>query len=92
MPKVTFKNTGAAAEVEAGADLKDITKQNQWSIAYGCEDGMCGTCLVKVVEGKENLSHMEDKEKATLEAMGLDISQYRLCCQCKVNGDCVIEQ
>ena len=92
MPKVTFKNTGASAEVEAGAALKDVTKSNKWSVAYGCEDGVCGTCVMKVVEGGANLSPMEDKEKGTLEAMGMDTNTYRLCCQCKINGDCTIEQ
>ena len=91
MFKVTFKNTGSSAEVEAGAELKDVTKSNSWSIAYGCEDGMCGTCIVKVTEGAMNLSQMEDKERGTLEAMGMD-KDYRLCCQCKVNGDCTLEQ
>ncbi|MFA6918381.1 MAG: 2Fe-2S iron-sulfur cluster-binding protein [Candidatus Gracilibacteria bacterium] len=92
MPKVTFKNTGATVEVAAGAMLKDVTKNNKWPVAYGCEDGMCGTCMIKVAEGGGNLSPMEEKEKGTLEAMGMDVSQYRLCCQCKINGDCVIEQ
>jgi len=92
MPKVTFKNTGASVEVPAGTALKDVTKNNNWSIAYGCEDGMCGTCMIKVAEGKENLSPMENKEKDTLSSMGMDINVYRLCCQCKVNGDCTIEQ
>lgn len=92
MPKVTFKNNGATAEVAAGTALKDVTKSNNWPVAYGCEDGMCGTCMMKVVSGKENLSPMEEKEKETLSAMGMDLNSYRLCCQCKVNGDCTFEQ
>jgi len=92
MPKVTFKNTGASVEVPVGTALKDVTKKNNWSVAYGCEDGMCGTCMVKVAEGAANLSPMEDKEKDTLSAMGLDLGTYRLCCQCKISGDCTIEQ
>ncbi|MDD3862079.1 MAG: 2Fe-2S iron-sulfur cluster-binding protein [Candidatus Gracilibacteria bacterium] len=92
MFKVTFKNTGMAVDVENGAELKTVTKDNQWPVAYGCEDGMCGTCMVKVVEGGANLSPMDEKEKGTLEAMGMDTGTYRLCCQCRVNGDCTIEQ
>jgi ferredoxin len=92
MPKVTFKNTGASAEVADGKMLKEVTKENNWSVAYGCEDGMCGTCMVKVVEGQANVSPMEDKERETITVMGMDASVYRLCCQCKINGDCTIEQ
>jgi ferredoxin len=79
-------------EVSAGSSLKDVTKKNQWPVAYGCEEGTCGTCMIKIVDGKENLSPMEGKEKLTLSAMGMDTSQYRLCCQCKINGDCTFEQ
>ncbi len=92
MPKVTFKNTGDSVEVQAGSELKDVTREHGWSIAYGCEDGMCGTCIVKVAEGGENLSEMGEKEKETLSAMGIDVETHRLACQCKVNGDVVIEQ
>lgn len=92
IPKVTFKNTGDTAEVSEGVDLKTVTKDNGWSIAYGCEDGMCGTCIVKIAEGSENLSPMEEKEKNTLSVMGMDPNEYRLACQCKVQGDVTIEQ
>lgn len=92
MPKVTFKNTGATAEVPAGTPLKEVTRNNNWTISFGCEEGSCGTCLVKVVEGNGNLGPMEEKEKETLSAMGLDLNVYRLTCQCKVNGDVIIEQ
>lgn len=92
MPKVTFKNTNKSAEVDVGTELKVVTRAQNWPIAYGCEDGMCGTCLIKIAEGKENVSKMEEKEKMTLTAMGMDTSSYRLCCQCKVNGDFTVEQ
>ena len=91
MFKVKFTNTGDEVEVEAGTELKDVTRENGWPIAFGCEDGMCGTCIVKAVEGKENLSATEEKENDTLSVMGMDDGEHRLACQCKVNGDVVIE-
>lgn len=91
MPKVKFKNTGDEAEVEEGTELKDVTKEKGWPIAYGCEDGVCGTCIIKTVAGAENLSPKEDKEKNTLGVMGMDDDEHRLACQCKVKGDCEIE-
>jgi ferredoxin len=92
MPKVSFKNTGASVEVAAGTPLKQVTKDNNWPVAYGCEDGMCGTCILQITEGMENLSAMEEKEKDTLGVMGMDVSTHRLACQATVNGDVVIEQ
>ncbi|MBD3360546.1 2Fe-2S iron-sulfur cluster binding domain-containing protein [Candidatus Peregrinibacteria bacterium] len=91
MPKVKFQNTGEEAEAEKGADLMEVTKNQGWPIAYGCEDGMCGTCIVKIIEGKENLNPLDEKEKQTLDVMGMDDGEHRLACQCKVNGDIVIE-
>ncbi len=91
MAKIKFKNTGDEAETEEGAELKDVTKEKGWPIAYGCEDGMCGTCIIKTAMGKENLSPIDEKEKQTLDVMGMDDGEHRLACQCKVKGDVEIE-
>ncbi|NIA01979.1 MAG: 2Fe-2S iron-sulfur cluster binding domain-containing protein [Nitrospirae bacterium] len=91
MLKVKFKNTGEEAEVEEGAELKDVTKEKGWPIAYGCEDGMCGTCIIKTAPEGGGLSPMEEKEKNTLSVMGMGDGEHRLACQCKVKGDCEIE-
>ncbi|MDA1060203.1 MAG: 2Fe-2S iron-sulfur cluster-binding protein [bacterium] len=91
MPKVTFTDTGDQADAEEGGSLKDLTKNQGWPIAYGCEDGVCGTCIVEVKEGKENLNEMEEVEDQTLDMMGMKDGNHRLCCQCKVKGDVSIK-
>lgn len=78
-------------DVKNGEALKNVTKDNAWPVAYGCEDGMCGTCIVNVPKGKENLSPMEEYEGQTLEMMTMNDGNHRLCCQCKINGDVEIE-
>lgn len=90
MPKVTFQNDDIVVDVELDVDLKDVTKSNGWPVVYGCEDGVCGTCLVKI-EDQSGLNPIEDVEKQTLEIMGMDDGQHRLACQCKVKGDVAIE-
>lgn len=90
MPKVTLKNNGESGEIEEGGSLKDLVKEQGWPIAFACEDGMCGTCVIKTAQG--GLSAMEDKEANTLNAMGFNDGQHRLACQCKVQADCEIEQ
>lgn len=95
MPKIKFKNTGGKvgeeAQVEKGAELKEIAKEKGWPIAFGCGDGVCGVCIVKVTEGSENLSPIKEQEKQTLDIMGLNDGNHRLACQCKINGDVIIE-
>lgn len=89
MPKVKFDNE--EIEVAEGSDLKDVATDNGWPIAFGCGDGICGTCIVKIIKGKDNLSPIEEKEQQTLSVMGLDDGEHRLLCQCKIKGDVVIE-
>lgn len=91
MPKVTFLDTGEEVEVKTGTSLKDISKEKGWPIAYGCEDGVCGTCIVKIEKGKENLTPIDEKEGQTLDMMGMKDGKHRLACQCKINGDVKIK-
>ncbi|NEU71993.1 2Fe-2S iron-sulfur cluster binding domain-containing protein [Hassallia byssoidea VB512170] len=45
--------------------------------------GNCGTCIVEIVEGMENLSPRTDTEKRILKKKP---ENYRLACQTVVNG------
>lgn len=90
MPKVTFKDDDLDVDVEDGANLRDVAMEEGASIPFGCEQGICGTCLSNIPEGAENLSEMEDQEKETVDAMGGEPGQ-RLLCQCQVHGDVTIE-
>lgn len=58
-------------------------------IQFGCCQGDCGTCAIKVIEGEENLSPKTKQEIKTLSRLGK--SSYRLACQCAIRGDVVIE-
>lgn len=50
--------------------------------------GQCGTCIVEVVEGMENLSPRTDAEKRILKKKP---DSYRLACQTVVNGPVAIQ-
>ncbi len=87
MPKVTFTTDGMAYEVEHGCDLKVLCHEKKASLPFGCQNGLCGTCVIKVDAGHENFSPMADKERETLKIVSADPSTCRLACQCRVNGD-----
>lgn len=87
MAKIKYTNSDEEVELSDGACLKDAVDEKGWGVPFGCEDGVCGTCIVNVTAGAENLSEIEEKEKMTLAAMGLDDGEHRLACQCKVKGD-----
>jgi ferredoxin len=50
--------------------------------------GQCGTCIVEVVDGLENLSPRTDFETKKLKRKP---ETYRLACQTMVNGDVSIK-
>ncbi len=83
MAKVYVKNDDKWIEVEDGAQL-DIL-DGQCSVLFACKDGVCGSCLVTVLEGLENLEEPNETEKATLESLGAEQNQ-RLLCQAVIKG------
>ncbi|EPP35651.1 ferredoxin-1 [Chlamydia ibidis] len=56
-------------------------------VPFACTEGVCGTCVVEVLEGKENLSEFSDEERDFLGDP--EDSNERLACQCCIKGGCV---
>ncbi len=49
-------------------------------VPFACTEGVCGTCVIEVVEGMENLSDFTQEERDFLGDMDCE----RLACQCKI--------
>ncbi len=90
MPKVTITTDKMTIDVVQGYPLINMCEEHDTSILFGCRDGACGACMVRIKEGAENLSPIQDDEKDFLETMAADETE-RLACQCKVYGDVVLE-
>jgi len=90
MPILTVKTDKRNITVEKGSSIIDVCETEETSILFGCRDGACGACMIRVVENPENLSPMEEHEKDFLETMAAREDE-RLACQCKVLGDVTIE-
>jgi ferredoxin len=91
MAKITFVPAKCEYQVRTGSNLMDIPKIHpDISLNFGCRNGECGTCAIKIISGAENLTKQSEKEKATLHGKGKN-ERYRLACQCALNGDIVIE-
>jgi len=84
--RILFPKTGQVCEVDHDDTLVDATFRYDLPIRYRCERAVCTTCLVEVLEGGENLSEMEAREKQTLAAIKAP-SHWRLACQVSVLGD-----
>ena len=59
---------------------KIIPACEQLKIPFSCKDGSCGTCLIKVIAGMENLSPLEPAEQAEIPLA----EDQRLACQCRI--------
>ena len=84
--KILFPKTGEACQVDYDDTLVDATFRYDLPIRFRCERAVCTTCLVEVLEGKENLSEAEEREKQTLTAIRAE-PLWRLACQVSVTGD-----
>ncbi len=91
MPKanVTFEDIGVTVTVPAGTRLIEISEKVGAGITYGCREGECCTCLMKIVSGMENLAERSVLEDKVLQE-NMAGRQYRLACQAQVLGGEVV--
>jgi len=87
MVTIQFEDDQKTVEVEANQTLTDICDEHPISLLFGCRDGACGTCLIEVTHGIENISPVTDIERDMLDVMAEDNPLARLACQCTVLGN-----
>ncbi len=87
--RLTFADINTTVTVPAGSRVIEISDKVNSGIIYGCREGDCGTCLMKVTEGIENLSAPSVLEAKILKEhyAGQD---FRLACQAQVLGDVTV--
>ena len=59
-------------------------------LMFGCMEGNCGTCKIRVLENSQNLSPMNSMEKEFLDSIDA-LENERLACQCEILGDVTID-
>lgn len=90
MPKVTVTTDNLTIDVKENYPLIDMCEDHDTSILFGCRDGACGACMVRVKEGMKNLSPIKEDERDFLETMAAEEDE-RLACQCFVKGNVILE-
>ena len=85
MAKLIFENSGDEQELEDGAPLAQSCEEA--GVPFACTEGICGTCIVEVVEGHDNLSPPSQAEIDFLGDSGT--CKERMACQCKIQKGCV---
>ncbi|HEY9649813.1 MAG TPA: 2Fe-2S iron-sulfur cluster-binding protein [Coleofasciculaceae cyanobacterium] len=90
MANIKFVNENQEVIAADGANLREKALQNSIDLytfmgkMMNCGGyGQCGTCIVEIVEGTDNLSPRTEVEKRKLKKRP---ETYRLACQVLVNG------
>jgi len=78
MAKLIFLSSNQEKEVPDGKPIRDALEEA--GVPFGCKDGICGTCMLEIEGGMENLSEKNEKE---MDLVG-DDEKMRLGCQCKI--------
>jgi len=79
-------NTIISKEVACDCNLKRAHDLHpELPLKFGCRRGDCGVCAIRVVEGMENLTRRTKQEEIFMAKKKLP-AEYRLACQCSLNG------
>lgn len=92
MHNVVISSTGESFQLPNDAHLSDAAELQLAGLTFGCRQGMCGICVIEVLDCMEHLSRPSPKEVDLLEFLGYDAGRNRLACQCRVRGDITIRQ
>ncbi len=91
MALLTTRPEGRIYEIKVGTELLRASQIDaSLPFRFGCCKGECGMCIIRVIDGKNNLSKPTKQEQATLAQKSYDPS-CRLACQCAILGDMTIE-
>lgn len=94
MANIKFVKENQEVVAADGANLREKMLQNRIDLytftgkMMNCGGyGQCGTCVVEIVEGMENLSPRTEVENRKLKKKP---ENYRLACQTLVNGPVIV--
>jgi ferredoxin len=79
---IVVDEEGMEQSVEGSANdsLVYISGNMGKPIGTGCSDATCGTCRVEVLDGEENLTPQEARERSTLKENGFSEELRLGCC------------
>lgn len=80
MGKLVVVHSGEEKDIPEGEPIAPFCEEV--GVPFACTEGVCGTCVIEVEEGMENLSPFTQEEKDFLG----DQNKERLACQCKMQG------
>ena len=83
MAKIIFEDTEEEITLPDDSPIAEVCENA--GVPFACTEGVCGTCVIEVTEGMDNLSEFNQAEADFLG----DLDCERLACQCKIKSGCV---
>jgi ferredoxin len=84
MATLVFDHSDEEVELPDNSPIAEACEEA--GVPFACTEGVCGTCVIEVKEGKENLSAPTTEEE---DFLGAGCSDERLACQCCIKSGCV---
>lgn len=84
MAKLIFDHSGEEIELPDDSPITEACEEA--GVPFACTEGVCGTCVIEIKEGQENLSSPTREEE---DFLGTNPTEERLACQCKIKKGCV---
>jgi ferredoxin len=79
MAKLIFDHN--EEEIDHADDHPIAEACEQAGVPFACTEGVCGTCVINIISGKENLSKPTQEEE---DFLGEGTCDERLACQCRI--------
>ena len=86
MSKITVMPANVSAEVPPGELLLRAGEKAGVEMEAGCFNCSCGTCVVEVLRGLENLAEPTPEELDVLDQWNKDPEKFRLACCVPITG------
>lgn len=79
MATLVFDHSGEELDLPDGSPIAEVCEEA--GVPFACTEGVCGTCVIEIKEGMENLSSPTQEEQ---DFLGEGTYQERLACQCRI--------
>lgn len=79
MAKLIIDHEDDEFEIEDGGSI--ASECEEAGVPFACTEGVCGTCVIEILKGQENLTPPTQEEEDFLGEGCLD---ERLACQCRI--------
>lgn len=79
MATLKFEQNNEEIELPDDSPISEACEEA--GVPFACTEGVCGTCVIQVISGKENLSAPTREEE---DFLGEGTCDERLACQCRI--------